>query len=196
MRAVGSSSGTASGAGGARELGRLFTGGTCAQRLLAAAFVILLQAGRAATTRNTRNARACVCEVKQVKRRGAIRGRGVAVFLSLSLARSLARSLLTSLSSFTLFYCWRVLCWDSVFIKDIYIHFILFFTGFSVYHHAVAWPSDCGGSNKNRNCNLSEMQLCLDFFGSGCQWMTPALPERQKRQPFCLWGGLYQWKIK
>ena len=48
----------ARGAGGARELGRLFTGGTCARRLLAAAFVILLQAGRAATTRTTRK---CMC---------------------------------------------------------------------------------------------------------------------------------------
>lgn len=45
--------------GDKRELGRLFTGGTCAQRFLAVVFVILLQAGIAATTRNTR--KVCMC---------------------------------------------------------------------------------------------------------------------------------------
>lgn len=79
----------ARGAGGARELGRLFTGGTCARRLLAAAFVILLQAGRAATTRKTRK---CVCargKTSEEEEEGAIRGRGVVRGLPRALSRSL-----------------------------------------------------------------------------------------------------------
>lgn len=36
------------------------------------------------------------------------------------------------------------------------------------------------------------MQLCLDSFGSGCQWMTPALPKRQKKHCF---SWLLRWTL-